>query len=264
MVSFKDTINNINPALGTAGVVSRIEHIHWNESVPVALVASSLLTYSNAPGVGVLLEFQNLTDKTITQLYFSLSAAAADGREVRRTDNLSFLNLSVGCGETFGLDYMVRLPEPEIRNYKIIISRIVFADDTVWENTTDEPFAPLPKPTLPSSLGEMESVYRKITPEKAQRFLAESHGSWWRCGCGQINLDHTKPCIMCATPLETLLLAVNPEELELRKTAFDDEEKAAQLNEARQRRNMLFFIAAIGVLILVVAFLTVMLQTSVQ
>ncbi|MCL2826019.1 MAG: hypothetical protein FWD72_01290 [Eggerthellaceae bacterium] len=216
--SIKKEPGNTEEEFGTvsddASIVAMMSAVSWLEGSPVALVASAVFAPAKEAGVGVVLEFQNLSEKSIRHLYFSMTCVDVNGEKVRHDDGFAFLDLCVGTGETFGLDNMVRLPEAGIRNFAIYADKVVYTDGSVWENETDKPLAPLPEPVPVSSLGKSESLYRQMVPEKEQRFLAESHGSWWRCGCGQINRDLFQPCITCGASLAELVHASSLEGLD--------------------------------------------------
>ena len=114
--------------------IETAKRVYWQEGVPVALVASSLAAFGDGSGVGIRLIFQNLAEKTIKTLYFSLICLSVERKEIRRVDNLSFLDLSAGCTETFSADKLVRVPDNEVRGYEIIVERVIYDDGFVWEN----------------------------------------------------------------------------------------------------------------------------------
>jgi len=170
--------------------------------------------------VYVAFEFQNLVNKEIMSLHFSLACTDANGADVCHATHLSFLELNAETGKTFGLNVMVQLPERDIHAVDVMVEKVVYADGSLWENHVDLPFVPLAKQKPLSSLGKMEKYYRQGIPKEAQYYLAESHGSWWQCGCGQINLDVNAPCITCNTTLPTLLDAASLDGLQNNKNKY--------------------------------------------
>jgi len=196
-----------DPVSDSMRLVSCAEQICWLEGAPVALVASALFVPASEDGVGIVLEFQNLSEKVIDHLNFSLTCSDGRERELRHNSGFSYPNLGTSPSETFGLRYMIRLPEHDIRKWVVIVESVIYADGSVWENSSAVPLTPLARQYSPTSLGKREKVYRQTVPERSQRFLVEAHDTWWRCGCGQINRNLARPCIMCDASLKELLEA---------------------------------------------------------
>ena len=199
--------NTPDPIADSMELVICAQQMCWLEGAPVALVAGALFMPATEAGVGIVLEFQNLSEKVIDQLHFSLVSGDRNEKEIRNDSGFLYPDLDANPAETFGAKFMIRLPEQDIRTWVATVDRVIYADGSVWENAEDKPCVPLARQYAPSSLGKGEERYRQSVPEKSQCYLAEPHGTWWRCGCGQINRDISRPCIRCDAALETLLKA---------------------------------------------------------
>jgi len=196
-----------DPVTSSMRLVCCTEQVEWLVGAPVALVASALFAPAPEDGVGIVLEFQNLSEKIIDQLYFSLLCSDSRARELRQNSGFSYPSLDASPGETFGLRYMIRLPEHDIRKWVVTVDSVIYADGSVWENPSAQPLTALARQYSPASLGKGEQAYRQAVPERSQRFLVEAYDTWWRCGCGQINRNLARPCIRCDASLRELLEA---------------------------------------------------------
>ena len=229
------------------------ENIFWNEGTPAALVAS-FLSCDGVEGTDVVLEFQNLDDRVIAHLYFSIVFIAADKKEVRRTVNYKLLDVNAARGNTFGYDRYCWVPDNDIRKYEVIITKIIFLDDSIWENPSYKPLSPL-DPVLPlSSLGEIEAQYRRNIPKVAQNCLAEDHDSWWRCGCGQINPNIDAPCLACSTTLESLQEAARPGAIQAGQEKHNADIAALKLKQKERNKRILFSIAVYILILAVISY----------
>ena len=229
------------------------ENIFWNEGTPAALVAS-LLSYDGTTGTGVVFEFQNLDDKVIAHLYFMVVFIAADKKEVRHTVKYSMLDVNAARGKTFGYDRFCWVPDNDIRKYEVIITKIVFLDDSIWENPSNEPLSPLDPAKPLSLLGEVEAQYRRNIPKVAQSCIAEYYKSWWRCGCGQINPSIDTPCLACSTTLISLLEAVHPDAMRAGQDKHNADIATLELNQKKRNKRILFSIAVYILVLAVISY----------
>ena len=68
--------------------------------------------------------FQNIGEKVIASVQVELSCGT----------EYSYSNLSAQPGASFGLDDMLPLPSREYKEIKVLCSKIVFDDSSVWDN----------------------------------------------------------------------------------------------------------------------------------
>lgn len=68
--------------------------------------------------------FQNISEKVITSVHVEISCGI----------EYSYSDLSVQPGASFGLDDMLPLPSREYEDFKVLCSKIIFDDSSVWDN----------------------------------------------------------------------------------------------------------------------------------
>jgi len=238
-------------------------HIYAQDGVPVALVASSLSIFRDNTGVGIRMVFQNLGTKHIQAVYFSLICTSLDGRTVQHVDNLELLDLDVRPTATFGNHVLVCLQESDIREYTVIMDKVIYKDDSTWENTGKKAFAPLEAPQPLASLDELEEQYRRSVPKPVQKCLAKDYGNLWRCGCGQLNLKTTQEaeqiCIACGSSLTALLGAADLDTLRKGKRAnkvkYAAQEAATKKKDALKLKLGYVFVALIVIVVVTLSFI---------
>jgi len=144
-------------------------------------------------------------EKSLNFIFFSLSYREEQDARERFVAELSFFDLFANTGSTFGVDYLIILPLSSLYDYEVTLIKVAFTDGSVWENSSQEPLIAMGAPRSIKSLEKREKLYLEIAPVDARDNLAEEFETWWRCGCGQVNLAKAKPCVRCNTSLDLLL-----------------------------------------------------------
>ena len=94
------------------------------EDCPVAV--SKYVVNNDRLGDRLFLQlcFQNISEKVITSIHIEISCGI----------EYTYSDLSVPPGASFGLDDMLPLPNREFEDIKILCSKVVYDDSSVWEN----------------------------------------------------------------------------------------------------------------------------------
>ena len=150
-------------------------------------------------------------------------------------DSFTYLDIDVADAKTFGDQTPVPLPDYETRTFHIIPQKIVFADNSIWENTANQPFvlADYEQKRI-SSLGELADQYKRdlhdiCSKASAHTYLPARKNGFTICGCGKIMLDSTKICPACGVAIDRLFAL---DDIDLLSTA-DNKYKQEQIRKEK-------------------------------
>ncbi len=238
------------------------------DGAPVIISAGALLKDNNTGKILAQLKIKSITDKTIKAVKVCIVAYDTVSRVIDEQISHQYLDLSAKRDEEFGQKTAIYMPDDSTREFKVAITEVAFADNTVWTEATDKEWEALPelKPLLPDNK-ELLKQYRIEINKKAKNEFCETDGLWF-CACGSINDVGEEKCHRCGTlvPLmkncdlnflrEKCNERINAEKEEI-KIAKEKEEKEAQEKrekEARKRkRSLKIGIAILTMVAIVVA-----------
>ena len=105
-------------------------------------------------------KFENLSEKQIKAVYISVLCYDTTNNIIQGIDNFAYLDLIVEQHQIFGDRIPVYIPDKETRNVSIIPTKVVFVDNSMWENELSKPFE-LEKfeQQSTSKLGKLEEQY---------------------------------------------------------------------------------------------------------
>lgn len=222
--------------------------LYWVKNCPVTLV-SHALTKDNINGrILAQCKFESHIDKPIKALYICLHCFDTAGQGLPDAVRYEYLDLNVRQYTLFGDKMAIPLPEV-VRAYSVVLERIIFHDNSIWENQSGSPFAKIDFHTRPmSELGGLEAQYRRelqrLKIKKQHTLLPEIAEDYKRCGCGRFMLPGETGCPDCGAVPETLVTYTETAYLEAQKEAFEQrqqqeqakQEAARQEQEQKQRR----------------------------
>lgn len=185
----------------------------WLEGCPVLLCTHALLRNTRSGGLAVQCIFENLSEKTITEVRVSLSCVGANWFPALPVESFLYPKLSAAFRQTFGESVFIPLPDPGTREYSLSVAQVRFDDGSVWEGSglpfhriPDAPAVTLPEEFIPQYLRDMRAHCQ--TPRTG---LPHRQEGWWRCACGAVVLGTPEVCPRCGSTYQSLLDAADPQ-----------------------------------------------------
>ena len=102
------------------------------ERCPIKVISVSLFKHIETEEVVGKVQFESLSDKTITAVVFDAKARNVLGKNVEGVEGIQCLDLNVKYGELFGEEYIINFPIATTRGFDIEIQGIVFEDGEIW------------------------------------------------------------------------------------------------------------------------------------
>ena len=251
---------------------------YWLTNCPLLMVTHALTKDTSNNTIFLQCKFQNLNDKKIKAFNIRIECFDVTGQPLTAVDSFSYLDISIAPDKTFGDQTPVPLPDCETRAFHIIPRKIVFADNSIWENTDNQSFvlAEYEQKCI-SSLGDLADQYKRdlhyiCSKSNAHTYLPARKDGFTICGCGKIILDTAKSCPACGVSIDRLFALNNEELLTLANEFYEQnqreqaeqKEKQAVIEQSqvqlleKQRKKQLYtrvgLIAGILLLIVIVLF----------
>ena len=209
----------------------------YAEGSPVLISAGNLLKDTQTGKVLAQLKLKNLSAKTVKAARLILSALDTMGQPLDSETEKEYLDLSVKQGEEFGQKTAIPLPDLSTRGYTVQVTRVIFADNSTWDGTS-EAWEPLPvAENLSLKLGDAELAkqYRLKYGGKCD-VSPQEHKDLWRCACGTWNSG--AKCYCCGNEKNALLnldLAALIAEKDARLTREKAEREAKEAEDKAAR-----------------------------
>ena len=185
-------------------------------------------------------KFQNLNDKKIKAFNIHIECFDVTGQPLTAVDSFSYLDISIAPDKTFGDQTPVPLPDCETRAFHIIPRKIVFDDNSIWENADNQPFvlAEYEQKRI-SSLDKLADQYKRdlrdiCSKSNAHTYLPARKDGFTICGCGKIMLDTAKSCPACGVSIDRLF-ALNNEELLTLANEFYEQNQREQAEQKEKQ-----------------------------
>lgn len=209
---------------------------YWLTSCPLLMVTHALTKDTSNNTIFLQCKFQNLNDKKIKAFNIRIECFDVTGQPLTAVDSFSYLDISIAPNKTFGDQTPVPLPDCETRAFHIIPRKIVFADNSIWENTDNQSFvlAEYEQKRI-SSLGDLADQYKRdlhdiCSKSNAHTYLPARKDGFTICGCGKIILDTAKSCPACGVSIDRLF-ALNNEELLTLANEFYEQNQREQAEQ---------------------------------
>ena len=162
-------------------------------------------------------------------------------------EGVHYNDLNTTRDTSFGSEVVILLPDSNTRSIEITVQRVLFADGTLLQRSSDKEELPAPE-LLDTSLGSPELIreYRRLTYRNA-KYVPVKVGAFWRCTCGAVNRDDEATCHKCRDESEKLFSALDTNRLQasIDETARLQREKEErdriareELEEARKARRL--------------------------
>lgn len=213
---------------------------YWLTNCPLLMVTHALTKDTLNNTIFLQCKFQNLNDKKIKAFNIHIECFDVTGQPLTAVDSFSYLDISIAPDKTFGDQTPVPLPDCETRAFHIIPRKIVFDDNSIWENADNQPFvlAEYEQKRI-SSLDKLADQYKRdlrdiCSKATSHTYLPAQKYGFTICGCGKIMLNSTKTCPACGVSIDRLFALNNEELLTLANEFYEQNQREQAEQKERQ------------------------------
>lgn len=222
-------------------IVQHEKRLHWLKDCPVLLQSYALTKDNTNNSIFLQCKFENIADKPIKAMNIAVKCSDVSHQELANVDNFPYLDIDVQPYMLFADKTPVALPDNTTRNVRIIPLKVIFSDDTTWENTFERAYELAEYEQQPiSSLGELADQYKRdlhkiCTDSEKHNYLPANVNGFTVCGCGKVVLPDTQYCASCGVDFSKLFAINNSEILHTEQQQYDEEQQKIALQEQQDK-----------------------------
>ena len=222
-------------------IVQHEKRLFWLQNCPVLLHSYALTKNNTNNSIFLQCKFENIADKPIKAMNISVKCSDVSHQELANVDNFPYLDINVQPYTLFGDKTPVALPNNTTRNVRIIPLKVIFSDDTTWENTSERAYELAEYEQQPiSSLGELADQYKRdlhkiCTDSEKHNYLPANVNGFTVCGCGKVVLPDTQYCASCGVDFSKLFAINNSEILHTEQQHYDEDQQKIALQEQQDK-----------------------------
>ena len=222
-------------------IVQHEKRLFWLQNCPVLLHSYALTKNNTNNSIFLQCKFENIADKAIKAMNIAVKCSDVSHQELANVDNFPYLDINVQPYTLFGDKTPVALPNNTTRNVRIIPLKVIFSDDTTWENTSERAYELAEYEQQPiSSLGELADQYKRdlhkiCTDSEKHNYLPANVNGFTVCGCGKVVLPDTQYCASCGVDFSKLFAINNSEILHTEQQQYDEEQQKIALQEQQDK-----------------------------
>lgn len=170
---------------------------------PVMVVSHALTKDNEKDNLVAQVKFENKSDKKVIALYATLKCFDVMGNAIGKDDTASFLDLNAGKYEQFGGNKAIILSDNEVRSYYIIVNKVVFEDQSFYENSNGVEMTKFEAVAESvETLGVLKKYYlselkKAGVKTEVQKTLPLESDEYTVCGCGKILESGAALCPEC-------------------------------------------------------------------
>ena len=222
-------------------IVQHEKRLFWLQDCPVLLHSYALTKNNTNNSIFLQCKFENIADTAIKTMNIAVKCSDVSHQELANVDNFPYLDINVQPYTLFGDKTPVALPNNTTRNVRIIPLKVIFSDDTTWENTSEQAYELAEYEQQPiSSLGELADQYKRdlhkiCTDSEKHNYLPANVNGFTVCGCGKVVLPDTQYCASCGVDFSKLFAINNSEILHTEQQQYDEEQQKIALQEQQDK-----------------------------
>lgn len=222
-------------------IVQHEKRLFWLQDCPVLLHSYALTKNNTNNSIFLQCKFENIADKPIKAMNIAIKCSDVSHQELANVDNFPYLDIDVQPYMLFADKTPVALPDNTTRNVCIIPLKVIFSDDTTWENTSEQAYELAEYEQQPiSSLGELADQYKRdlhkiCTDSEKHNYLPANVNGFTVCGCGKVVLPDTQYCASCGVDFSKLFAINNSEILHTEQQQYDEEQQKIALQEQQDK-----------------------------
>lgn len=222
-------------------IVQHEKRLFWLQDCPVLLHSYALTKNNTNNSIFLQCKFENIADTAIKAMNIAVKCSDVSHQELANVDNFPYLDINVQPYTLFGDKTPVALLNNTTRNVRIIPLKVIFSDDTTWENTSERAYELAEYEQQPiSSLGELADQYKRdlhkiCTDSEKHNYLPANVNGFTVCGCGKVVLPDTQYCASCGIDFSKLFAINNSEILHTEQQQYDEEQQKIALQEQQDK-----------------------------
>lgn len=235
----------------------------YAEGSPVIIAAGALLKDNETGKVLAQIKLRSISPKMIKAATVSILPYDVAGNPLGDIVEYQYLDIKAARDSEFGQKTPVILPNASTRAYSVIVSEVIFDDNSIW---CDSGSAWRPLPVQKTLAGEFEdnelTKQFKLKYGSKCEYVFQEEKDLWMCACGSINHNTEEKCHSCDGRFE----AFKTFELKILKANCEarmvEEKKRAELAAAEAKAatkkagKIAAICAAVAVVIIAAALLT--------
>lgn len=221
----------------------------YTPGCPVIIAAGALLADSQSSHMIAQLKLRGISDQPVLALKVVLLPTDAFGQPVDMEIEYQYLDQYASRNQDFGTNCAILLP-PNTRSYRVRVTQVLLADNSVWKESGGEWSALEPAPTLEDHFGDagIAQQFRLTFPSGANapcQYYPVRQQDLWTCACGAVNHDHEAICCTCGRGFEQMTaptaeelaeaLRVRLEEEAAARKRWEEQMEAARLKAEQER-----------------------------
>ena len=225
-------------------IVQHEQRLHWLKDCPVLLQSYALTKSNTNNSIFLQCKFENIADKSIKAMNIAVKCSDVSHQELANVDNFPYLDIDVQPYMLFADKTPVALPDNTTRNVCIIPLKVIFSDDTTWENTFERAYELAEYEQQPiSSLGELADQYKRdlhkiCTDSEKHNYLPANVNGFTVCGCGKVVKTGVVSCPACGTTIEKLFELNNVDALQEHLANYQTTQAKSQQQQQTKKREM--------------------------
>lgn len=225
-------------------IVQHEQRLHWLKDCPVLLQSYALTKSNTNNSIFLQCKFENIADKSIKAMNIAVKCSDVSHQELANVDNFPYLDINVQPYTLFGDKTPVALPNNTTRNVRIIPLKVIFSDDTTWENTSERAYELAEYEQQPiSSLGELADQYKRdlhkiCTDSEKHNYLPANTNGFTICGCGKVVKAGIPSCPACGVTIEKLFGLNNAAALQEHLENYQTAQAKSQQQQQTKKREM--------------------------
>lgn len=215
-------------------IISKYNRRFFLPGCPVIFEKGAITKDNTEEKLLLQLKLVNIGRKNIKGVYITIKCLEVGDVASENLESHVYLDLNISSGTAFGEKTPIYLSNPLTRSFLIRIDKIVYQDDEVWKNETDEYLQMVPlQSEVKVDQVLFEQYCREIKKNGNNRVPVEAN-DYWLCSCGAINHADVNICYQCRIAKDKIFLINDMEYLKTQFTAFCQREIEREREAKRQ------------------------------
>lgn len=192
---------------------------------PIDILKGALYIDNKTNKIVFQLKFINMQNKNIKAIYINVKGFNELGEKLEDKE-YSYLDIYAGRGKDFGTKQLKELDDNTIRHITVKIDKVIFEDDSIWENKEEHLVERTELKLIPKKYNNI--VVNKLNETNTEIktfYFPTEKDAYWSCLCGTYNLKENNTCYKCGLNKEKVFKYFNEDSLK------KDFEKQEQINK---------------------------------
>lgn len=240
--------------------VKLYENFKFYPTSPIDILKGAIYIDNMTSKAVFQLKFINMQDKHIKAIYIQIIGSNDLGEKIENQE-YTYLDLNVGKGQEFGTNELKELRNNTIRNINVIINKVIYEDNTIWENTKDTSYDRVTLNKIDENL--LFLANKKAIAQSLQLnniYYPTENQNYWTCICGTYNSNSNNKCYRCSCSKDIAFNSYNKNELQKDLAVYKEQEQEKQKQKQAIKKQKLKKIKKITIICIpIIVILVIML-----